>query len=304
MSPIDLNMRLLQIFDEVHRTRSVSKAAERLETSQPSVSLGLGKLREHFGDPLFVKTSSGMDPTPCAQQLLPTIRSALELQSQILGMKSSFDPGSSDRLFRICMTDVTQMVVLPHLLERLKRTAPGVSIEVHRITEQTVRSLETGQIDLVVGFIPALGAGFYQQRLLMRDFVCIASSRHPRVKKTMSLATFDAEAHVVVTAGGSGLQHAEETLLARKAKRRVLLRVPDLLGLGPIIANSELLATVNRPVGHLLASKEGLRVFEHPVKITRYPVKQHWHERYHLDLPNQWLRQMMAEIMSPSAKLL
>lgn len=304
MFPADFNIRLLQIFDEVHRTRSVSKAAERLATSQPSVSIGLGKLRDHFGDSLFVKTTRGMEPTPYAQQLIPTIRSALQLLEQALGSKASFDPGSSDRLFRICMTDITQMVVLPHLLGRCRKIAPGVSIEVLRVTDQTVRALESGEVDLVVGYIPDLGSGFYQQRLLMRDFVCIASSRHPRLRKTLSLQEFDSESHVVVTAGGSGLRHAEEMLQARKVKRRVLLRVPDLLSIGPIIANSELLATVNRPVGHFLATQGDVKVFEHPFNLPRYPVNQHWHERYHLDLPNQWLRHMMAEIMSPNAKLI
>lgn len=304
MTPADLNMRLLQIFDAVYSSRNVSRAAEALDISQPSISMGLGKLRAHFGDPLFVRTSSGMEPTPTAQQLITSVRGALQLLEQTLGTQPKFDPATSERHFRICMTDITQMVVLPHLLARFKRDAPNVSLSVHRITEQALRGLETGDIDIVLGYVPTVGSGVYQQRLLTRDFVCIASSQHPRIRKTLPLAMFDAEAHVVVMAAGSGLRRAEEVLSARKVKRRVALEVPDLLGLDTLIGDSEFLATVNRSVGKLFASLGKVRMYEHPVKLPSYPIKQHWHERYHLDPANQWLRRLIAEIMSPTNKLM
>lgn len=297
MSPADLNMRLLQIFNEVFRTRSVSKAAESLDLGQPSISMGLAKLRTHFGDPLFVRTSSGMDPTPMAQELAPTVLGALQLLEQALGTDPTFEPATSERRFCIAMTDITQTLVLPRLLARFSLEAPNVSLQVVRITEQSLRGLESGEVDLVLGYVPQMRSGHYQQRLLARDFVCIASSRHPRIGKTLSLATFNAEAHVMVTAGGSGLQHADQILAARRVKRRVQLEVPDLIGLDAIIANSELLATVNRSVGQLFAAGGEVRVFEHPVKLPSYLVKQHWHERYHLDPGNQWLRSVVADIM-------
>ncbi|MCW5652183.1 LysR family transcriptional regulator [Hydrogenophaga sp.] len=304
MSPTELNMRLLQVFHEVYRTRSVSRAADELGISQPSISLGLAKLRAHFGDPLFVRTSAGMEPTPYGQQLVTPIRGVLQLLDQTLGTRPAFEPAASDRNFRVCMTDITQTVVLPHLLERLKRDAPNVSLAILRITDVALKGLESGDVDLVVGYVPEPPAGVYQQRLMMRDFVCIASSRHPRVRKTLSLAAYDAERHVVVTASGTGLRRAEEVLAARKVKRQVALEVPDLLGIDAIVANSEFLATVNRPVGQLLARAGHIRVFEHPVKLPSYLVKLHWHERYHLDPGNQWLRRVIAEIMGPSARLI
>lgn len=303
MSPADLNMRLLQIFDEVFRTRSVSRAAEHLDIGQPSISMGLAKLRAHFGDPLFVRTSAGMEPTPMAQQLAPTMHGALQLLDQALGTEASFNPATSERDFCVSMTDITQTLVLPLLLERFRREAPNVSLRVVRITDQTLRGLEAGEVDLVLGYVPEMRSGLYQQRLLARDFVCIASSRHPRIGKTLPLATFDAEGHVVVTASGSGLRHADEILAARRTKRRIQLEVPDLVGLDAIIANSELLATVNRSVGRLFSSDGRVRMFEHPVKLPSYLVKQHWHQRYHLDPGNRWLRRVVAEIME-SARLI
>ncbi len=297
MFPADLNMRLLQIFDEVFRTRSVSRAAENLDVGQPSISMGLAKMRAHFGDPLFVRTSAGMEPTPMAQQLSPIVHGALQLLDQALGTEATFDPATSERRFCVATTDVTQTLVLPRLLERFSREAPNVSLRVVRINDQALRGLESGEVDLVLGYVPEMRSGHYQQRLLARDFVCIASSRHPRIGKTLPLAMFDAEAHVVVTASGSGLQHADHILAARRVKRRIKLEVPNLIGLDAIIANSELLATVNRSVGQLFAMGGGVRVFEHPVKLPGYLVKQHWHERYHLDPGSQWLRRAVADIM-------
>ncbi|RYH48404.1 MAG: LysR family transcriptional regulator, partial [Alcaligenaceae bacterium] len=101
MDPFDINVRLLLMFDEVYRGRSVSKAAERLGISQPSLSLGLNKLRAHFDDPLFVRTSRGMDPTPYADQLISQFRGAIDLLKQALEKKQTFDPATSDRNFRI-----------------------------------------------------------------------------------------------------------------------------------------------------------------------------------------------------------
>lgn len=300
MSPADLNMRLLQVFDEVYRTHSVSRAAENLDVGQPSISMSLAKMRAHFGDPLFVRTSGGMEPTPMAQQLAPTVHRALLLLAEALGTQTTFDPGTSERSFCIAMTDITQTLVLPRLLERLSGEAPNVSLRVVRITDQALRGLESGEVDLVLGYVPQMRSGVYQQRLLARDFVCVASSRHPRIDKTLSLAAFNAEAHVLVTASGSGLQHADQILTARHVRRRIQLEVPNLIGLDEIVAGSELLATVNRSVGKLFAMNGRVRMFEHPVKLPSYLVKQHWHERYHLDPGNEWLRRVVADIMKHS----
>lgn len=304
MDPFDINVRLLLMFDEVYRGRSVSKAAERLGISQPSLSLGLNKLRAHFDDPLFVRTSRGMDPTPYANQLIYPFRGAIDLLKQALEKKQTFEPSTSDRNFRLCITDITQMVVLPVLLERLKQQAPHVSLNVLPINEETLSQLGLGDIDLLVGYVPNIGQGLFQQRLLMRDYVCIASVHHPRIRKALTLELFKSEPHIVVTASGSGLSLAEETLAALKFKRRIQLEVPHLIGLDRLVGNSEMIATVPRPVGLFLAAGGAIKLYEHPVKLPGYLVKMHWHERCHLDPAGQWLRRLMADIMGPKSRLL
>jgi DNA-binding transcriptional LysR family regulator len=303
MRVAEVNVKLLMMFDEVYRTRNVSKAADNLELSQPSISIGLGRLRSHFGDPLFVRTSVGMEPTPHAQQIAPIVRRALEMLNQSMGYQNTFDPSSSDRHFRVCMTDITQMVILPKLLARLRVEAPRVGLTVTRIEPQTPRALESGEADFAVGFIPEIGSGFFEQTVLMRDFVCLVSVDHPRLRRSVSIAQFNFEPHVVVTASGSGLRRAEETMQARKIKRRIALRVPDLAGLDIVVAGSELIATVPRPVGQILAAGGEVKLLEHPIKLPHYPVKLHWHERFHLDPGSRWIRRIFAELLAGKGRM-
>lgn len=297
MNLSDVNIKLLMMFDEIYRTRSVSRTAEQLGMSQPTISIGLNKLRAHYGDPLFVRTTSGMEPTPHAQHLALGVRRTLDLLSQTLGAKLSFSPRDSQRTFRMGLTDATQMVMLPPLLQRIKAEAPHVSIVALRVNEDTLRSLESGEADFLVGYLPNVSGHFYEQTLLMRDFVCIASASHPRIRGGISMKEFNAEHHVVTTASGSGLRHAEMVLENRKVRRRVKVHVPDLTSVGPIVAQSEMIATVPRPVGEMFARQVPVKVHEHPVRLPTYPVKLHWHERYQLDPGNQWMRRIVAELM-------
>ena len=118
-----LDIYWLGVFIEVHRTRSVSLAAERLGTAQARVSGVLSKLRRHFGDPLFVRTSRGMEPTPYADRIYPEVKQCFEQLSSPDSHRSGFDPATTKRQFRVCMTDISEIVVLPVLISELQREA-------------------------------------------------------------------------------------------------------------------------------------------------------------------------------------
>jgi hypothetical protein len=140
----NLDLKDLEILDAVYKTRNVSQASDKVELSQPSISIRLGRLRKHFGDPLFVRTSAGMQPTPRADALIPAIQQALALFDGSLRQQDAFDPRTSDRKFRICMTDVGQFVTLPLVLDRMKSAAPSVRIEVLTLNADTVRPAKAG----------------------------------------------------------------------------------------------------------------------------------------------------------------
>jgi len=196
------------------------------------------------------------------------------------------------------MTDISEIVLLPMLVNRLRQTAPGLEIEAEKITPDSRRRLESGDVDLAVGFTPDLEAGFYQQALFAQSFVCLAAAGHPRVRLKLGRRAFSAEDHIVVTAPGTGHSIVDKVLARHKVERRVVLRVPSFLGVARIVAQTELLVIVPKLLGHAVASQERVQLLEPPVPLPAYKVKQHWHERFNTDSGNLWLRRTMAELFS------
>jgi len=288
-------LKLLQLFDVLHRTRSVSRAAEQMGQSQPTISIWLGKLRQHLGDPLFVRTPGGMQPTPRAEALIGQCREILESMRRLSAWEPEFTPATAQRHFRICMTDASHATLLPRLLARVREQAPHVRLEAARIDGHTAEALASGEADLAVGHAPWLASGIYQQVLFQQDWVCLVNPKHPRVGKTLSLKRYQAEAHIDVAAG-TGHQLLEAALQQHRVERQVLLELPGFLGLGPIVSSTDLIATLPRHIGETLAEMAQLSVRNCPVPVPGFDVKQHWHARYHQDAGNRWLRGLMADL--------
>lgn len=291
------DLRLLKVFDEIYKSGSVTRAAINLGLGQPTVSVGLAKLREHFGDPLFVRTSGGMGPTPVGEELVAPIRAAIEALETALGHQASFDPRTATRSFCIAMTDISQIVLLPSLLGRLRELAPGVRVAVAGLSADTARALESGEADLALGFMPQLEVGFYQQALFHQDYVCLASVVHPRIRDSLERAAFEAEEHAVVTTSGTGHLIVDAEITRQKITRRVALRVPNFLGAVSVVEATDLLVTVPRRLGELVTRHGRCRAFPAPFELPAYFVKQHWHERYHKDPANRWLRGLVYDLL-------
>ena len=164
LSRLDLN--LLVVFHHLLSKRRVSVVAQTLGMSQPAVSSALGRLRTSLGDELFLRTQGGMEPTPYALQLAEPVAMALGGLQQALQVRAAFDPQSSSRSFTVAMTDVGEMYFLPVLIDALNRTAPGVTLQVVSVTQALLKDdMATGRIDLALGLLPQLQAGFFQQAL-------------------------------------------------------------------------------------------------------------------------------------------
>lgn len=291
-----MDVKLLAVFDEVYKTRSVSRAGENLGIAQSSISIALGRLRRHFGDPLFVRTSDGMQPTPHAAALEVPIRQALDLLRSLAHQQAVFDPATERRIFRICMTDITHLVLLPALINRLRDVAPGINVEITNISGQTPKMLESGEADLAVGFIPQLEAGFYQQKLFDQDFSCVVRIDHPRIRARLTQGMFKRENHVLVTAAGTGQNLVEEQLDRLGVWRNVALRLPNFLGIGALVANTDLMVTVPRRVAETLVRIAKVKALPPPFALPVFSVKQHWHERYQQDPANRWMRGVISDL--------
>lgn len=296
MESIDL--RLLAVFDQIYRTRSVSAAAEALDLGQPAVSVALAKLRRHFGNPLFVRTSAGMEPTPFSDGLVPQVRQALGAVHAVLDYRSGFDPAISKRRFRICMTDISQLVLLPSLWESLRLEAPGISIETVAMSDAAPRLLEAGEADLAVGYMPRIEAGFHQQLLFAQRFVCLLGRDHPRIRRRLDLAAYEREDHASVSSSGAAPTLLEREIERLGIRRRVAMECPSFLAAAFVVEHTDLVLTVPSRLGDILQGRGEFRVFPVPFGLPEYEVKQHWHERFHHDEGNRWLRRLIARLLS------
>ncbi len=290
----NIDLRLLLLFDEIYKTGNLSRAADRLSLTQPAVSLALGRLRRHFNDPLFVRTPDGMEPTLHANGLIELVRSSISMLQATIDFKLDFAPEKSDRLFRLCMTDVGQTVLLPGLLNALRGTAPGVRVDVTNITDKTSRALEAGDIDLAVGFMPRIESRFYQQVLFDEEFVCLARRDHPRIKRELTLKRYESELHVLVSSSGTGHLVVDSSIREQNVQRKVGVQIPNFIGLATVIGATDYLCTLPRKAGEIMARGSEVNVWKPPFAIPTYQVKQHWHERQARDPGHIWLRNVIA----------
>ncbi|SAK44268.1 LysR family transcriptional regulator [Caballeronia calidae] len=289
------DIKLLQLFDLLYEVRSVTRVAEQLGQSQPTISIWLGRLREHLQDPLFIRTPGGMAPTPQADALIGTCREILESLRRFTAWEIAFDAATAQRRFRICMTDASHVTLLPRLLAHMRAQAPGIRLEAARIDGNTERALESGEADLAIGYVPWLSGGIYQQQLYEQDWVCLTNRHHPRLRARMSAKQYRAEGHVGIAAG-TGAQLLDQALAREHVERRVVLELPGFLGLGAIIQTTDLIATLPRHIGETLARANDLAVHTCPIPVDGFAVRQHWHARYHHEAGNRWLRGVVSQL--------
>jgi DNA-binding transcriptional LysR family regulator len=297
-----LDLEWLSVFDEIYKTASVSRAAERLGIAQATASIALNKLRLHFGDRLFSRTALGMQPTPFASVIHPELRNVLTTLERTRAPRARFDPTTAAREFTVCLTDISEVVLMPTLLNRLRQVANKATIVTEKISTDSPQRLASGDVDLAVGFMPHLEAGFYQQTLFAQNFVCLAAKSHPRIGDKLTVEKFQAESHIVVTTSGTGHAIVDKTIAARGIKRNIALSTASYLGVARIVAQTELLVIVPERLGNTFASQENIKLMAPPFKLPSFAVKQHWHERFHADPGSIWLRRTFAELFADAKR--
>ena len=301
LNPEEIDLKLLRLLDSLYATRSVTRTAEQIALSQPTVSIGLARLRKMLSDPLFVRTSEGMQPTPRTEDLMPAVRQVLAGMSQLISSASQFDAATSERTFRIFMTDASHITLMPRLFGHVHALAPGIRLEAATIGPQMASELQSGEADLALGLIPGLEAGFYQQALFDQDWICLANPRHPRLGAKLTLKTYLSEAHVGIVSG-TGATLLDNALYRAGQQRQVQLALPGFLGLPAILQGSDLIATLPRHIGETLAHSARLRVLPCPLPIDGFTVKQYWHTRFHHDPANTWLRGICSSLFLQSQR--
>ncbi|WP_299454158.1 LysR family transcriptional regulator [uncultured Pigmentiphaga sp.] len=302
---IDLN--LLVAFDAMMQERNVTRAGQRVGLSQPSMSHALTRLRAVCGDPLFVRVKTGMEPTPFALRIAPSVRAGLSLMRVGLESAVAFDPARSERIFQILLSDLGEVVYLPRLMQHLKDVAPGIGLRVLQLPRENYReALESGDADLAIGFLPGLTTGFYQQRLFSDHHVCMVRADHPRIGWTLNLQQFSEESHIMIEPAGSrysrvSLHSSTTTLIEQYLEkkglhRHIALRVPHFTVVPDILQTTDLLVVIPTTVARLMMPRRHIKMLPLPFEVPQFEVKQFWHERSHLDGGTRWLRGVMAEL--------
>src|SRR5207253_661979 len=263
MAELDLN--LLYVLVALDERRSVSGAARKLHRSQPGVSVALGRLRDFFGDPLFVRSGNGMQPTPRATTLIESARAVLARIGSDIVAEPQFDPSRSSRAVTLVLSDVGEVVLLPTLIKRLRELMPDAMVRSVTLPPTEVAlQLESGEVDLAIGYFPDLKKySFYQQALYTDTFASLIRSDHRMRTDKLSIREYLQLEHAVVRAESRTEEVIESYLTRRKIRRQVVLSTPHFASAPIIVAQSDLIVTIPEPLASYFSSVAvGVRVVQ------------------------------------------
>lgn len=303
----DVDLNLLRLFDAVWRTRSVSRAAELLDLSQPAASQGLARLRGLLGDALFVRSGSGVAPTPRADRLALAVQGALATLEEALNESEVFDPQASRKTFRVHLSDIGEARFLPELMALLRREAPGTRVESAPLPHDTIAAaLDSGRIDIAIGYLPTV-ADTRRAPLLTDRYVVLLRAGHP----------FVADWSAACRAGGAqaGLQaltgldfaavrsHSDTLRILQRLQLedRLRLTVAHFLSLPAIVRASDLGVLMPRDMAQGFAAQGGLDVIEPDFPLRDFTVSLHWSRRFENDPALAWLRSRVTAVFQDPA---
>ena len=289
---IDLN--LLVALHALLTERSVTRAANRLALTQPTVSGMLARLRRLLGDPLFVRTQRGILPTPRAQALAPALERLLA-EASVLVAGETFDPAATQITFTVSANDYIQFALLVPFIRRLRERAPLARLAVRPADVRSlVAMLADGELDIGITTSPELPSLDLPSRLLYEErYVCAVRKKHPLRGRGITLDQFCRFPHVLVSPTEGGFVGPTDRALAERGRqRRVALSVPGFLVLPEILQTEDLISVVPERV--LGGRGTGLRTFAPPLPVPGFSVLALWHPRVQHDAAHRWLRELLA----------
>jgi DNA-binding transcriptional LysR family regulator len=292
-----LNLNLLPVLDALLAERSVSRAGARLGLSQPAVSNALAQLRAVLGDSLLVRRGNAMVPTERALALAGPLRAALSSLEQELAPPAPFDSAHAVRGFTILTNELVAFAMLPPLLARLDREAPGVRLQVRAWQLHTVPpDLARGEADLALGFHAGPPAGHQAEPLFLDRFAFVARKGHPLVRGRITLATYTKLRHVLVSNEPNARSVVDDVLAERGLSRAVALRLSHFLLVPPVVASTDYVAALSEVVARPAARRLPLQVLPMRFPAGEATVRMLWHERTESSPAHAWLRGFVCEV--------
>lgn len=299
----DISLRHLKVLTLLLEVGSLTRAAQILDTTQPTISKILTKLRAHFNDPLLVRVGLAMHPTPKAQELIKPLRELLTTSATMRASTSSFDPKTSTREFSALVTEVGMTQLVPPLMGYLEREGPGLRLRAIPLdSRQFEARLEAGEADVALGSFPAAAANMRRQRLYADPYVSVVRKGHPRLGKIEKADAFLRERHVMVISSNTGHaahQILEDMFSSKLDTDRIHVRVPSFLTSAFVASRTDAIGTLPGRLAEFLADDLKLAIFPTPLPLPRIEISQFWHERVHRDEGHRWFRSAVYSLFAP-----
>jgi LysR family transcriptional activator of mexEF-oprN operon len=291
-----IDLVMVQTMKALFDTGQVSRAAGLLGVTQPSVSQTLRRLREHFGDPLFVRSGNALHPTPRAMALRESIE-RLSREIEALSQRApEFDPATSRREFVIAVTDIAEVMILPRLTQVFRAGAPAASLRSIRMnTSDLHRALEQGTVDLAAGTLYGAEVSLRQRRLGEYLFVCLTAAKGRWAQRPPTRTEYADHHHVLIPRYADLVDPTAQHLQQTGLQRRIVLTVANHFAAASAVEAADLLCTVPEHVGQMLASMFRVRVHPMPIDLGSIVTRIMWHERFHDDPGNLWLRGVVED---------
>ena len=296
---IDLN--LLRLFDAVYLERNVSRAAERLNLTQPAASQGLMRLRLALGDPLFERAPGGVRPSPRAERLAKSVQAALGALSDALNESAEFRPRESTRVFRLHLSDIGEARFLPALMAAMREQAPGARLESQPLPHAEIASaLDSGRLDIALGFLPTV-TGTRQQKLLDDRYIVLLRQGHPFVQacdgQFVALEALRQLEYAAVRSHADTLR----ILQLLKLEDRLRLTAAHFLALPDIVRATDLCVLMPRNIARGFAAMGGYALLEPDFPLRDFTVSVHWSRRFESDPALCWLRDRVIGLFCETA---
>ena len=301
-----LDLNLLRVFDEVMAERSLTKAAHKLSITQPAVSNAMRRLREVVGDEMMVRSGQGVEPTPRALALWPSVRDALVLLQESLA-PGAFEASTATSTFVLAMADATAATLIPALVQIIEREAPGISVRVLPLTTRDPRRLlDEESADMAVGYFPAAladltaraqsgGAVAYDSRRLYDgEYMCVMRQGHPLASGELTLYAYCAARHMLVSFSGRPYGFIDEALASLGRKRHVLITVNQFFTAGRVVVGSDLLTVLPRHFVPVTGIADRLVQRPLPLNVPAVHVDALWRRRGPQEKAMEWLLHALA----------
>ncbi|EGR0058565.1 LysR family transcriptional regulator [Vibrio vulnificus] len=292
MKNTDLN--LIPIFVAIFEEQNLSKAAARLDISQPAVSKALARLRDIYDEPLFHRSPSGVEPTSFAVDIYPAMLTAFKNFTSTLSASSEFEAKVSNRIFSIACVSVASYELMPQLLKQIRQHAPNISLEVHPLfTEDYESDLRLQRYDLIIDMAPRGWTTLKVEPIFSERLMVVCCADHPRIADACSVAQFLAEEHVVVSRWHARKSLMSEEDIADLAKRKIAYRASGALEMLPVIHGSEYIGMLPESTINAFAGTYNIKAVSLPFDHDVYDLCAIWHPSRSSESAHQWLRNQL-----------